>query len=212
MEDFGSIIWLLVAVGALVFSSNSKARKRAREVAKRAKELQGEVTGREAWPSWDTPPQPDADETTGRATSWPVVPAAPARQARTPETARTTDAAHTSPRQDAGKATEPTPQPTFRSTSEIPDTAPATPAAAPGRKQTGRPMTEGELMSKKRQLLASIAARHNGVGDVVESLRAAHANGTIAPDLATEIREEFDLRRAVLYSEIMKPKYEEEGY
>lgn len=209
MEDFGSIIWLLVAVGALVFSSNSKARKRAREVAKRAKELQGEVTGREAWPSWDTPPQPDADETTGRATSWPVVPAAPARQARTPETARTTDAAHTSPRQDAGKATEPTPQPTFRSTSEIPDTAPATPAAAPGRKQTGRPMTEGELMSKKRQLLASIAARHNCVGDVVESLRAAHANGTIAPDLATEIREEFDLRRAVLYSEIMKPKFEE---
>ena len=201
MEDFGSIIWLLVAVGALVFSSNSKARKRAREVAKRAKELQGEVTGREAWPSWE-----------GRATSWPVVPAAPARQARTPETARTTDAAHTSPRQDAGKATEPTPQPTFRSTSEIPDTAPATPAAAPGRKQTGRPMTEGELMSKKRQLLASIAARHNGVGNVVQSVKEAHENGTIAPDLATEIREEFDLRRAVLYSEIMKPKYEEEGY
>ena len=43
----------------------------------------------------------------------------------------------------------------------------------------------------------------------MESLRAAHANGTIAPDLATEIREEFDLRRAVLYSEIMKPKFEE---
>lgn len=212
MEDLGSIIWLLVALGALIFSSNSKARKRAREVAKRAKELQEEMTGHEAWPSWDTPPQPDADETTGRATSWPVVPAAPARQARTPETARTTDAAHTSPRQDAGKATEPTPQPTFRSTSEIPDTAPATPAAAPGRKQTGRPMTEGELMSKKRQLLASIAARHNGVGNVVQSVKEAHENGTIAPDLATEIREEFDLRRAVLYSEIMKPKYEEEGY
>lgn len=209
MEDLGSIIWLLVALGALIFSSNSKARKRAREVAKRAKELQEEMTGHEAWPSWDTPPQPDADETTGRATSWPVVPAAPARQARTPETARTTDAAHTSPRQDAGKATEPTPQPTFRSTSEIPDTAPATPAAAPGRKQTGRPMTEGELMSKKRQLLASIAARHNGVGNVVQSVKEAHENGTIAPDLATEIREEFDLRRAVLYSEIMKPKFEE---
>ena len=209
MEDLGSIIWLLVALGALIFSSNSKARKRAREVAKRAKELQEEMTGHEAWPSWDTPPQPDADETTGRATSWPVVPAAPARQARTPETARTTDAAHTSPRQDAGKATEPTPQPTFRSTSEIPDTAPATPAAAPGRKQTGRPMTEGELMSKKRQLLASIAARHNGVGNVVQSVKEAHENGTIAPDLATERREEFDLRRAVLYSEIMKPKFEE---
>ena len=202
MEDFGSIIWLLVAVGALVFSSNSKARKRAREV-------QGEVTGREAWPSWDTPPQSVADKATGRPTPWPVAPAAPARKSRTPETARTTDAAHTSPRQDAGKATEPTPQPTFRSTFEIPDTAPATPAAAPGRKQTGRPMTEGELMSKKRQLLASIAARHNGVGNVVQSVKEAHENGTIAPDLATEIREEFDLRRAVLYSEIMKPKFEE---
>ena len=209
MEDLGSIIWLLVALGALIFSSNSKARKRAREVAKRAKELQEEMTGHEAWPSWDTPPQPDADETTGRATSWPVVPAAPPRQARTPETARTPDAAHPPPRQDAGKATEPTPQPPFRPPSEIPDTAPATPAAAPGRKQTGRPMTEGELMSKKRQLLASIAARHNGVGNVVQSVKEAHENGTIAPDLATEIREEFDLRRAVLYSEIMKPKFEE---
>lgn len=224
MEDFGSIIWLLVAVGALVFSSNSKARKRAREVAKRAKELQGEMTGREAWPSWDTPPQPDADETTGRATPWPVVPAAPARQPRTPETSRTSDrtsdaargaATHgAATRQTAGKAPEPAPQPTFRSTSEIPDTAAAgvAAAAAPGRKQTGRPMTEGELMSKKRQLLASIAARHNGVGNVVQSVKEAHENGTIAPDLATEIREEFDLRRAVLYSEIMKPKYEEEGY
>ncbi|WP_300797365.1 hypothetical protein [uncultured Alistipes sp.] len=218
MEDFGSIIWLLVAVGALVFSSNSKARKRAREAAKRAKEFQEEVTGREAWPSWDTPqpPRPEADETTGRPTPWPVVPAAPAspaRPPRTPETPRTSDAARgAAPRQTAGKAPEPAPQPTFRSTSEIPDTAAATSAAAaaPGGKQTGRPMTEGELMSKKRQLLASIAARHNGVGDVVQSVKEAHENGTIAPDLATEIREEFDLRRAVLYSEIMKPKFEED--
>lgn len=218
MEDFGSIIWLLVAIGALVFSSNSKARKRAREAAKRAKEFQEEVTGREAWPSWDTPqpPRPEADETTGRPTPWPVVPAAPAspaRPPRTPETPRTSDAARgAAPRQTAGKASEPAPQPTFRSTSEIPDTAAATPAAAaaPDGKQTGRPMTEGELMSKKRQLLASIAARHNGVGDVVQSVKEAHENGTIAPDLATEIREEFDLRRAVLYSEIMKPKFEED--
>lgn len=218
MEDFGSIIWLLVAVGALVFSSNSKARKRAREAAKRAKEFQEEVTGREVWPSWDTPqpPRPESDETTGRPTPWPVVPAAPAspaRQPRTPETPRTSDAARgAAPRQTAGKAPEPAPQPTFRSTSEIPDTAAATSAAAaaPGGKQTGRPMTKGELMSKKRQLLASIAARHNGVGDVVQSVKEAHENGTIAPDLATEIREEFDLRRAVLYSEIMKPKFEED--
>ena len=218
MEDFGSIIWLLVAIGALVFSSNSKARKRAREAAKRAKEFQEEVTGREAWPSWDTPqpPRPEADETTGRPTPWPVVPAAPAspaRPPRTPETPRTSDAARgAAPRQTAGKAPAPAPQPTFRSTSEIPDTAAATSAAAaaPGGKQTGRPMTKGELMSKKRQLLASIAARHNGVGDVVQSVKEAHENGTIAPDLATEIREEFDLRRAVLYSEIMKPKFEED--
>lgn len=212
MEDLGSIIWLLVALGALIFSSSSKARKRAGEAAKRAKELQKETTDHEAWPSWDAPqpPRPQADETTGRPTPWPVVPAAPARQSRTPETARTTDAAHATPRQDAGKATEPTPQPTFRSTSEIPDTAPATPAAAPGGKQTGSPMAEGELMSQKRQPIVSIAARHNGVGNVVQSVKEAHENGTIAPDPVTEIREEFDLRRAVLYSEIMKPKFEEQ--
>lgn len=186
MEDFGSIIWLLVAVGALVFSSNSKARKRAREVAKRAKELQGEVTGREAWPSWDAPPQPDADETTGRATSWPVAPAAPARKSRTTASA-------SEPRHGAATA------PAAASSSNRPAYDGRQGAAATEkshRKAAGKPQT----------------SRQNGVGDVVQSLRAAHANGTIAPDLATEIREEFDLRRAVLYSEIMKPKYEEEGY
>lgn len=186
MEDFGSIIWLLVAVGALVFSSNSKARKRAREVAKRAKELQGEVTGREAWPSWDTPPQPDADETTGRATSWPVAPAAPTRKSRTTASA-------SEPRHGAATA------PAAASSSNRPAYDGRQGAAATEkshRKAAGKPQT----------------SRQNGVGDVVQSLRAAHANGTIAPDLATEIREEFDLRRAVLYSEIMKPKYEEEGY
>lgn len=185
MEDFGSIIWLLVAVGALVFSSNSKAHKRAREVAKRAKELQGEVTGREAWPSWDAP-QSAADEVPGRPTPWPVAPAAPARKSRT--TASASEPRH-------GAATAPaTASPSSHTAYAGERGAAATEKSH--RKAAGKPQT----------------SRQNGVGDVVESLRAAHANGTIAPDLATEIREEFDLRRAVLYSEIMKPKYEEEGY
>lgn len=185
MEDFGSIIWLLVAVGALVFSSNSKARKRAREVAKRAKELQGEVTGREAWPSWDAP-QSVADEATGRPTPWPVAPAAPARKSRT--TASASEPRH-------GAATAPaTASPSSHTAYAGERGAAATEKSH--RKAAGKPQT----------------SRQNGVGDVVQALRAAHANGTIAPDLATEIREEFDLRRAVLYSEIMKPKYEEEGY
>ena len=182
MEDFGSIIWLLVAVGALVFSSNSKARKRAREVAKRAKELQGEVTGREAWPSWDAP-QSVADEATGRPTPWPVAPAAPARKSRTTASA-------SEPRHGAATA------PAAASSSNRPAYDGRQGAAATEkshRKAAGKPQT----------------SRQNGVGDVVQFLRAAHANGTIAPDLATEIREEFDLRRAVLYSEIMKPKFEE---
>ena len=182
MEDFGSIIWLLVAVGALVFSSNSKARKRAREVAKRAKELQGEVTGREAWPSWDAP-QSVADEATGRPTPWPVAPAAPARKSRTTASA-------SEPRHGAATA------PAAASSSNRPAYDGRQGAAATEkshRKAAGKPQT----------------SRQNGVGDVVQALRAAHANGTIAPDLATEIREEFDLRRAVLYSEIMKPKFEE---
>lgn len=188
MEDFGSIIWLLVAVGALVFSSNSKARKRAREVAKRAKELQGEVTGREAWPSWDAPqpPQSVADEATGRPTPWPVAPAAPARKSRT--TASASEPRH-------GAATAPTAASSSSHTAYAGERGTAATEKS-HRKAAGKPQT----------------SRQNGVGDVVQSLRAAHANGTIAPDLATEIREEFDLRRAVLYSEIMKPKYEEEGY
>ena len=185
MEDFGSIIWLLVAVGALVFSSNSKARKRAREVANRAKELQGEVTGREAWPSWDAP-QSGAGEATGRPAPCPVAPAAPAQKSRPAPSA-------SEPRHGAATA------PAVASSSNRPAYDGRQGAAATEkshRKAAGKPQT----------------SRQNGVGDVVQSLRAAHANGTIAPDLATEIREEFDLRRAVLYSEIMKPKYEEEGY
>ena len=185
MEDFGSIIWLLVAVGALVFSSNSKARKRAREVAKRAKELQGEVTGREAWPSWDAP-QSAADEVPGRPTPWPVAPAAPARKSRT--TASASEPRH-------GAATAPTAASSSSHTAYAGERGTAATEKS-HRNAAGKPQT----------------SRQNGVGDVVQSLRAAHANGTIAPDLATEIREEFDLRRAVLYSEIMKPKYEEEGY
>lgn len=35
-------------------------------------------------------------------------------------------------------------------------------------------------------------------------------NSTPAPDSLTEMVEEFDLRRAVIYSEILKPKFEEE--
>lgn len=187
MEDFGSIIWLLVAVGALVFSSNSKARKRAREVAKRAKQLQGEVTGREAWPSWDTPqpPQSAADEVPGRPTPWPVAPAAPARKPRTTASA-------SEPRHGAA-------------------TAPATASSSNRPTYDGRQGAAATEKSRRNAAGKPQTSHHNGVGDVVESLRAAHANGTIAPDLATEIREEFDLRRAVLYSEIMKPKYEEEG-
>lgn len=182
MEDFGSIIWLLVAVGALVFSSNSKARKRAREVAKRAKELQGEVTGREAWPSWDAP-QSVADKATGRPTPWPVAPATPARKSRTTASA-------SEPRHGAATA------PAAASSSNRPAYDGRQGAAATEkshRKAAGKPQT----------------SRHNGVGNVVQSVKEAHENGTIAPDLATEIREEFDLRRAVLYSEIMKPKFEE---
>lgn len=188
MEDFGSIIWLLVAVGALVFSSNSKARKRAREVAKRAKQLQGEVTGREAWPSWDTPqpPQSAADEVPGRPTPWPVAPAVPARKPRTTASA-------SEPRHGAA-------------------TAPATASSSNRPTYDGRQGAAATEKSRRNAAGKPQTSHHNGVGDVVESLRAAHANGTIAPDLATEIREEFDLRRAVLYSEIMKPKYEEEGY
>ena len=185
MEDFGSIIWLLVAVGALVFSSNSKARKRAREVAKRAKELQGEVTGREAWPSWDTP-QSVADKATGRPTPWPVAPAAPARKSRTTASA-------SEPRHGAA-------------------TAPAAASSSNRPAYDGRQGAAATEKSHRKAAGKAQTSRQNGVGDVVQSLRAAHANGTIAPDLATEIREEFDLRRAVLYSEIMKPKYEEEGY
>ena len=154
-------------------------------MAKRAKELQGEVTGREAWPSWDTPQQPQsaADEATGRPTPWPVAPAAPARKSRT--TASASEPRH-------GAATAPATASPSSHTAYAGERG-AAPTEKSHRKAAGKPQT----------------SRQNGVGDVVQSLRAAHANGTIAPDLATEIREEFDLRRAVLYSEIMKPKFEE---
>lgn len=54
MEDYGSILWLLAIVGAMIYSSGSKARKKAQEAAKKAlKEMQEKAHRQEAWPSWD---------------------------------------------------------------------------------------------------------------------------------------------------------------
>lgn len=69
---------------------------------------------------------------------------------------------------------------------EEPQTASFTPLSGPGDQSTASNDRRGEKRRKQAQ------------------------NSSSAPDSPAEIVEEFDLRRAVIYSEILKPKFEEE--
>lgn len=152
MEDYGSILWLLLAVGAFIYSSGSKTRKKAQEAAKRVlKELEENANRQEAWPSWDVPQNP-----TKQAESVEIPEAATGTFTGYAPSATIMQSGFESPRKASSH------EPVLRAETAKPVTVAATPAAA-----TSDPI--GEL-------------KH-------------------------EIKKHFDLRRAVIYSEILKPKF-----
>ena len=155
MDDFTTVIWVVIIAGAMIFNVVSQSRKARGKGAR--------TPGHEeAWPSQAHPESEPAPMPAPRPAPWPVAPVFPDE---------------------------------CQSLKEIPaeEYAPehTTPKAA-GRGHL-RHQTVNRLMVD------------SGNDEI-----AAHSVTNNAPDAATTSQtEEFNLRQAIIYSEILKPKFEE---
>ena len=63
MENFSTVLWIVVIAAAMIFNVVSQSRKQAKKQARQAGDRHA---GSEAWPSWDPAagPQPDSREDT----------------------------------------------------------------------------------------------------------------------------------------------------
>lgn len=156
MENFSTVLWIVVIAAAMIFNVVSQSRKQAKKQARQADDRHA---GSEAWPSWDPAagPQPDSREDT------------PVRQEVQPAV--------------ASAAT-----PTMAPSAGFEDAAP----------EGGSGHT------------AHLSGRGNAPKDRLAAAEHPHAAYDDAQeDVSAEIAEDFDLRRAVIYSEILKPKFDE---
>lgn len=155
MDDFATVIWVVIIAGAMIFNVVSQSRKARGKGAR--------TPGHEeAWPSQAHPESEPDPMPAPRPTSWPVAPVFPDE---------------------------------CQSLEEIPAEEYAPEHTTP--KAAGR----GHL-------------RHQTVNRLMDDSGndeiAAHSLTNNAPDAATTSQtEEFNLRQAIIYSEILKPKFEE---
>ena len=155
MDDFATVIWVVIIAGAMIFNVVSQSRK---DRGKGARTPGHE----EAWPSQAHPESEPAPMPAPRPAPWPVAPVFPDE---------------------------------CQSLEEIPAEEYAPEHTTP--KAAGR----GHL-------------RHQTVNRLMDDSGndeiAAHSLTNNAPDAATTSQtEEFNLRQAIIYSEILKPKFEE---
>lgn len=155
MDDFATVIWVVIIAGAMIFNVVSQSRKARGKGAR--------IPGHEeAWPSQAHPESEPAPMPAPRPAPWPVAPVFPDE---------------------------------CQSLKEIPAEEYAPEHTTP--KAAGR----GHL-------------RHQTVNRLMDDSGndeiAAHSLTNNAPDAATTSQtEEFNLRQAIIYSEILKPKFEE---
>lgn len=155
MDDFATVIWVVIIAGAMIFNVVSQSRKARGKGAR--------TPGHEeAWPSQAHPESEPAPMPAPRPAPWPVAPVFPDE---------------------------------CQSLEEIPAEEYALEHTTP--KAAGR----GHL-------------RHQTVNRLMDDSGndeiAAHSLTNNAPDAATTSQtEEFNLRQAIIYSEILKPKFEE---
>lgn len=155
MDDFTTVIWVVIIAGAMIFNVVSQSRKARGKGAR--------TPGHEeAWPSQAHPESEPAPMPAPRPAPWPVAPVFPDE---------------------------------CQSLEEIPAEEYAPEHTTP--KAAGR----GHL-------------RHQTVNRLMDDSGndeiAAHSLTNNAPDAATTSQtEEFNLRQAIIYSEILKPKFEE---
>lgn len=155
MDDFTTVIWVVIIAGATIFNVVSQSRKARGKGAR--------TPGHEeAWPSQAHPESEPDPMPAPRPAPWPVAPVFPDE---------------------------------CQSLEEIPAEEYAPEHTTP--KAAGR----GHL-------------RHQTVNRLMDDSGndeiAAHSLTNNAPDAATTSQtEEFNLRQAIIYSEILKPKFEE---
>ena len=155
MDDFATVIWVVIIAGAMIFNVVSQSRKARGKGAR--------TPGHEeAWPSQAHPESEPDPMPAPRPAPWPVAPVCPDE---------------------------------CQSLEEIPAEEYAPEHTTP--KAAGR----GHL-------------RHQTVNRLMDDSGndeiAAHSLTNNAPDAATTSQtEEFNLRQAIIYSEILKPKFEE---
>lgn len=155
MDDFATVIWVVIIAGAMIFNVVSQSRKARGKGAR--------TPGHEeAWPSQAHPESEPDPMPAPRPAPWPVAPVFPDE---------------------------------CQSLEEIPAEEYAPEHTTP--KAAGR----GHL-------------RHQTVNRLMDDSGndeiAAHSLTNNAPDAATTSQtEEFNLRQAIIYSELLKPKFEE---
>lgn len=155
MDDFATVIWVVIIAGAMIFNVVSQSRKARGKGAR--------TPGHEeAWPSQAHPESEPDPMPAPRPAPWPIAPVFPDE---------------------------------CQSLEEIPAEEYAPEHTTP--KAAGR----GHL-------------RHQTVNRLMDDSGndeiAAHSLTNNAPDAATTSQtEEFNLRQAIIYSEILKPKFEE---
>ena len=155
MDDFATVIWVVIIAGAMIFNVVSQSRKARGKGAR--------TPGHEeAWPSQAHPESEPDPMPAPRPAPWPVAPVFPDE---------------------------------CQSLEELPAEEYAPEHTTP--KAAGR----GHL-------------RHQTVNRLMDDSGndeiAAHSLTNNAPDAATTSQtEEFNLRQAIIYSEILKPKFEE---
>lgn len=206
MEDLSTIIWTVVIVGAMIFNSVAKARRA------RAKGEQDAPQHGEAWPSipWNNAGETDTAATKGPERSVisrePVTRGTATTGKGVPRSENETGAGQTGQTGQTGQVAMPKqPVPAdfpaeYRNPEGMARKAPETKRKEP---RTAIPGVIG-ADSNARQ----VAERHAGA----KKNEAMGGAGRISPaeePEAAEIAEEFDLRRAVIYSEILKPRFEE---
>lgn len=206
MEDLSTIIWTVVIVGAMIFNSVAKARRA------RAKGEQRTPQHGEAWPSipWNNAGETDTAATKGPERSVisrePVTRGTATTGKGVPRSENETGAGQTGQTGQTGQVAMPKqPVPAdfpaeYRNPEGMARKAPETKRKEP---RTAMPGVTGADSDAQR-----VAERHAGA----KKNEAMGGAGRISPAEepgAAEIAEEFDLRRAVIYSEILKPRFEE---
>ncbi len=205
MEEFGTIVWSLVVI-AMLIARVAGLRKR-----REAGEQPPVLPHGEAWPQME-PLRPDSTESgfPEEARSLETIPDYEAAQepAEGPATARSGRVVPAA--QPAGPDR---PQETRSMQPEtLRDARPKNRrTAAPGQPRNSRPESSRDTRPAER--LADRPAGRNGQpsdNSPVEHGGQPSDDSRPSEGISSALGEPFDLRRAVIYSELLKPKFEEE--